>query len=309
MATDTILAPLDVSAVEPRRFAGCGNWSDYWAITKPEVNFLIAITTAVSFYVASPAGVSQVPWAALLHTLAGTVLVASGAATLNQWMEHPFDARMRRTARRPIAAGRIKPVRALIFGMLLSLGGIAYLAVAANILTSLLAAFTLLNYLFLYTPAKRITPLCTLIGAIPGALPPLIGWTAARGRLTADAWVLFAIVFFWQFPHFMAIAWMYREDYARAGYLVLPRHELRDRFVTWQTVLPAIALLAVGLIPATRGVSGPVHFCGSLVLGAIFLYYSTRFAFFRSTVAARRLLAASIIYLPAILALMWLTKK
>jgi protoheme IX farnesyltransferase len=305
MATEPILAPFDISRVERRRFVGLG-LSDYWAITKPEVNFLIAITTAVGFYVGAPVPLA---WASLLNTVLGTVLVASGAGALNQWMEHRFDANMRRTARRPVAAGRIAPIRALSFGTFLALAGIVYLSLTENRLTSLLAAGTLASYLFLYTPSKRITPLCTMIGALPGAVPPLIGWAAARGNLAPQAWLLFAVVFLWQFPHFMAIAWMYREDYARAGYLVLPLGEQRNHFVVWQALLPSLALLPVSLIPATTGNYGFAYFAGAFLLGAIFLYYGVRFAFGRSNVTARHLLVASIIYLPVAFALMSLNKR
>jgi protoheme IX farnesyltransferase len=184
-----------------------------------------------------------------------------------------------------------------------------YLAISTNALASLLAALTLLSYLFLYTPLKRITPLCTLVGAIPGAAPPLIGWAAACGHIDSAAWVLFAIVFLWQFPHFMSIAWMYREDYARAGYLVLPASELKDRFVVWQCLLPALGLFVVAIVPALRGQSGLVYFAGALVLGGVFLYYSARFALQRSIASARQLLFASILYLPVLFALLALDKK
>ncbi len=173
----------------------------------------------------------------------------------------------------------------------------------------MLALATLLSYLFLYTPLKRKTPLCTLIGAFPGAVPPLIGWAAARGRLDPEAWVLYAMVFLWQFPHFMAIAWMYREDYARAGYLVLPLGERGDRFVIWQSAAVSLALIPLSLIPAITGESGLVYSVGALILGSIFFYYSERFAFHKSNVAARQLLAASIAYLPAAFILMMLDKK
>jgi protoheme IX farnesyltransferase len=306
MATEPILAPFDLSVGDRRRFAGLRFLSDYWAITKPEVNFLIAITTAVGFYLGAPAPLA---WVSLLNTVLGTVLVASGAGALNQWMEHTFDANMRRTARRPVAAGRIAPIRALIFGSLLSVVGVGYLFLTANRLTSLLAVVTLASYLFLYTPAKRITPLCTLMGAFPGAVPPLIGWAAASGSLAPQAWQLFAIVFLWQFPHFMAIAWMYREDYARAGYLVLPSGKQRNHLVIWQTLLPSLALLLLGLIPATTSAWGLAYSAGTLLLGVSFLFYGIRFAFRRSSITARRLLVASIIYLPVAFALMSLNKR
>jgi protoheme IX farnesyltransferase len=183
------------------------------------------------------------------------------------------------------------------------------LAVTTNALAFLLSILTLLGYLFLYTPLKRKTPLCTLIGALPGATPPLIGWAAACGRLDGNAWLLFAIVFLWQFPHFMAIAWMYREDYARAGYVVLPAGKSKDRFVAWQTLVPSLALFAVVLAPTIRAESGIVYFAGALVLGSAFLCYGASFAFQRSTVSARQLLFASIFYLPLLLALLALDKK
>ena len=310
MATEPILAVLDVAAVRHRHgLARSGVLSGYWSLTKPEVNFLIAVTVAAGFWMGAPSSFARFPWTSLLHTLVGTVLVASGAATLNQLIELHFDAQMRRTARRPLVSRSIEPSRALWFGISLAVVGAIYLAVTTNALASLLSILTLLGYLFLYTPLKRKTPLCTLIGALPGAAPPLIGWAAARGRLDTAAWVLFAIVFLWQFPHFMAIAWMYREDYARAGYVVLPARAIRERFVAWQSLFPCLALLAVALVPAIRGESGIVYFAGALVLGGVFLCYSVRFAFQMTTASARRLLFASILYLPLLLAFLALDKK
>ena len=195
------------------------------------------------------------------------------------------------------------------FGVSLSVFGVMYLAISTNVLAALIAALTLLSYLFLYTPLKRVTPLCTLVGAIPGAAPTLIGWTAARGQLDGTAWELFAIVFLWQFPHFMAIAWMYREDYGRAGYLVLPVSNLKDRFVAWQTRLPALGLFAVAIVPAIRGDAGIIYFAGALFSGGVFLYYSTRFSSKRSATSARKLLFVSIIYLPVLFFLLALDKK
>ncbi len=308
MASEPILVALDV-VQHPRSVARSDTLSDYWALTKPEINFLIAFTTAAGFWMGVPASASHFQWVSLLNTLLGTMLVSSGAAALNQLIELRYDVQMRRTARRPLASGRIAPTYALWFGVFLSVFGVGYLAISTNILASLLTALTLLSYLFLYTPVKRLTPLCTLVGAVPGATPPLIGWTAAGGHLDAAASVLFAIVFLWQFPHFMSIAWMYREDYARAGYLVLPQSNLKDRFVAWQTLVPALGLFIVAIIPALRGQSGIVYFAGALVLGGVFLYYSTRFAFERSVSSARQLLFASIVYLPALFALLVLDKK
>jgi len=303
VATEPILAQFEVAVSQRHRLATT-TLSDYWTLTKPEINFLIAITTAAAFFIASPATISTLPWMQLLHSLLGTMLVASGAASLNQLIELRFDAQMKRTARRPLASGRLEPSRAFWFGFSLSLLGVVYLGFATNALASLLALFTLLSYLFLYTPLKRITPLCTLIGAVPGAVPPLIGWAAVRGRLDPEAWVLFAILFLWQFPHFMAIAWMYRDDYDHAGYLVLPRGEARSRLVILQTLLPLAALVLVSVIPALAGPTGLLYSTGAVLLGLGFFYYGAQFALRRSAATARRLLMTSILYIPLILILM-----
>jgi protoheme IX farnesyltransferase len=291
MATEPVLAALDVAAVRRRHgLARSGVLSGYWSLTKPEVNFLIAVTVAAGFWMGAPASLVRFPWASLLHTLIGTALVASGAAALNQLIELRFDAQMRRTARRPLVSRRIERSHALWFGISLSVIGAIYLAVTTNALASSLSILTLLSYLFLYTPLKRKTPLCTLIGALPGATPPLIGWAAARGCLDANAW-------------------MYREDYARAGYFVLPTTVVRERFLALQSSLPALVLLGVALVPAIQGESGIVYLAGALVLGSVFLCYSVRFAFQMSTVSARQLLFASIVYLPVLFVLLALDKK
>jgi len=304
MAAGPMLAAPALAFAPRRSFPGAAALADYWAMSKPDVNFLIGIATGTAFTIASRAASPSFPWTALGHTVAGTVLVASGAATLNQWMERRFDARMRRTARRPVAAGRIEPARALAAGMLESAAGVVYLAAAVGLLASLLAVVTLLGYLLLYTPAKRVTPLCTLIGAVPGALPALIGWAAARGRLEPEAWALFAIVFLWQFPHFMAIAWMYREDYDRAGYRVLPGGQARTRLVTVQCLLPLLALLPASLLPVATGARSLPYCVGAVVLGLGFGHYGTRFALRPSAPGARQLLVASIVYLPSLFAVM-----
>jgi protoheme IX farnesyltransferase len=268
--------------------------ADYWALTKPEINFLILMVTFAGFYLGLPAELHRFPFVLLIHTLVGTLLVSSGASTLNQFIEWRFDARMRRTARRPLAAGKLEPASALWFGLLLSFTGAVYLAVAVNVLASLLAAVTSVSYLVLYTPLKRRTPWCTVAGAFPGAMPPLIGWAAASGGLSSEAWVLYVILFLWQFPHFMAIAWMYRDDYARAGYLVLPRGEHGARFMSWQAVLPSLALIPVSLLAG----ASPVYRVFACVTSAVYLYYSGRLALERSNLAAKRLLMVSIIYAP-----------
>jgi protoheme IX farnesyltransferase len=309
VASESALGVFDVVGVRSRDIRRATALYDYWALTKPDITFLIAITTAAGFRMGTAAALPAFPWMALLHSLVGTTMVASGAATLNQLIERRHDARMRRTARRPLASGKIAPAHALWFGVGLSVTGVADLAAGTNVLAAWLAAVTLVSYLFAYTPLKRITPLCTLVGAVPGAAPPLIGWAAARGHLDPAALYLFAIVFLWQFPHFIPIAWIYRQDYARAGYVVLPAGENRNRVVIWQTIVAAAVLLPVALIPALSGLSGVAYFRGALVLGALLLLYSTRFAIHRTTVTGRQLLLVSILYLPALFALLVLTKR
>jgi protoheme IX farnesyltransferase len=311
MATEPAMAAFNgaCEAQESRAGTFFSTVSDYWALTKPEVNFLILVTTFAGFYLASTSGPANFHSLLAFHTLLGTLLVAGGTATLNQVLEYSFDRQMRRTARRPVAAGRIQRSHAFIFGVSLALAGAAYLRVEVNGLACLLAILTLAAYLFVYTPLKRVTPLCILIGALPGAMPPLIGWAAARGRLDPEAWVLYGIVFLWQFPHFMAIAWMYREDYARAGYLVLPLNEQRDRYLIWQSFAVSLVLLAVSLAQGFYERSSLVYFAGALTIGTIFSYYSARLAFRKSNSSARQLLVASILYLPAIFILMMLNRK
>jgi heme o synthase len=270
---------------------------DFWALTKPEVNFLIVIATFTGFYLGYPGDLHKFPFARLLNALLGTLLVASGTGTLNQYFERRFDARMRRTCRRPVAAGRMRPAAAAWFGLALSTLGATYLLVAVNALASALAVFTLTTYLLVYTPLKRKTPLCTLVGAVPGAMPPLIGWAAASGRLNIEAGILYAMLFLWQFPHFMAIAWMYREDYDRAGYLVLPKGNMRVPFVILETLPPLLALVAISIMQSPTRHAATFH-CAVALLGIGFTYFGWQFVFERSRVAARRLLTASIVYLP-----------
>ena len=279
--------------------------ADFWALTKPEVNLLILITTFVGFDLGSRDAGRPFSFLALFNTLFGTLLVAGGTATLNQYIERHFDAQMRRTARRPVASGRLEPNIVLAFGVLLSVAGTVYLAVVTSPLATLLALLTLLSYLFLYTPLKRRTPLCVLVGAFPGAAPPLIGWAAVSGRLTAEAGVLYAIVFMWQFPHFMAIAWMYREDYERAGYLVLPKTN-RFFIVVVQTILPLLTLIPLSITqlsgkPSKVPYWSAIFYGVELLLALGFICFGLTFVLHRSRGAARRLLAASIMYLPLVL--------
>ncbi len=310
METEATLAKIALPArLEPRKTAHVRFVAGYWALTKPDVNFLIAITVIVSFCLARPATLQRFPYALLIHTLLGTLLIASGTGALNQVIERRFDSQMRRTSRRPLVTGSISPARALWFGILVSMAGAAYLALAVNALSSLIAGLTLISYLAIYTPLKRKTPMCTLVGALPGAAPPLIGWAAASGNLSLEAWLLYSMLFLWQFPHFMAIASMYREDYDRAGYHVLPRSESRNRFVTLQSVVPALLLVPISLIPALLGDEGRIYFVGAALLGLSFLYCAGRLAFRRSNVIARQLLLASIIYLPSVFLLMLLDRN
>jgi len=310
MATEPMLAALDVSLLSRPRVTRSSALADYWALTKPEVNFLIVITTFAGFYLGCGAGWQDFPLLRAINAVFGTLLVASGTGTLNQYVERVFDAQMRRTARRPLAAGRLDPSAVLWFGITLSVLGVVYLALTVNPLASTLAMATLLSYLFLYTPLKRKSPLCTFVGAFPGAMPPLIGWAAASGRLNFEAWMLYGLLFLWQFPHFMAIAWMYREDYARAGYLVLPEHESsRARFVKLQTLLPLLTLLLLSLLPVLTGRASTLYFTGAFILSIVFLHYGAEFLRNKSNSAARRLLTASIIYLPLLFLLMIISRN
>ena len=279
-----------------------------WALTKPEINVLIAITVSLSFCLAS-SPVWDFPFLQLFHTVLGTILVSSGAAALNQLMERRFDGRMRRTARRPVVLGAVSSQVAFIFGTTASAVGIVYLYICVNPISSFFAAASLGIYLGLYTPLKRMTPLCTLVGAFSGAVPPLIGWSAAAGRLEYGAWILYAILFLWQFPHFMAIAWMYREDYDRAGYRILPRSSDRHQFVAVQSALPAMLLVPCTMIPSFIGLTGDIYLAGTSLLGIAFGYQAVRLTFDRSNSAARRLLFASIIYLPAVFLLLGIDKR
>ena len=296
-------APLRSLLAPPKWLAAVG---DYWVLTKPEVNFLVLVSTLVGFDLAAR---GPLDLRLLFHTLAGTLLVASGTGTLNQYMERRSDAFMRRTANRPLPSGRLSPAAALIFGLLVSVGGGLYLWRAVNPLASALALFTLATYLLIYTPLKARTPWCTFIGAFPGAMPPLIGWAAARGSLSLEAGALYAILFLWQFPHFLAIAWMYRQDYSRAGLQMLPRGDDDGRVTARQIVAFSLALLPVSLIPAFLGQVGVAYVVGATSLGLGLLYWGVRLAGARSALLAKRLLLASVVYLPLVFALLMLDKK
>ncbi len=270
---------------------------DYYTLTKPEVNLLILMSTSAGYYLACRGPLRMV---GLVNTLIGTLLVASGTATLNQWMERVWDGQMRRTANRPLPSGRLNARDAFLFGILLSIAGGLYLAIAVNRLAALLALSTLLSYLLIYTPLKRRTPLCTLPGAVPGAMPVLIGWAGASASIGRQAWFLFAILFLWQFPHFLAIALMYREDYTRAGFKMLPAFDLDSRFTRAEIVGFTVILIATTMWPLLdRG--GLFYLCGMFLAGVFLLYHVTRMARSTSNALASRVLHASIIYLPIVL--------
>ncbi len=287
------------------REAILGRVSDYWVLTKPEVNFLVVISTLAGFYVALRGALDL---SLLVNTLLGTLLVASGTGTLNQYIERHSDASMRRTARRPLPAGRIKAVEALLFGILLAVSGGLLLWVEVNPLASVLALLTLITYLLVYTPLKKRTSLCTLIGAFPGAMPPLIGWAAVRGSLNAESLVLYMILFLWQFPHFLAIAWMYREDYSRAGLRMLPPEDPDGHLTSRQIIAFLVALVLVSMVPALIGQAGKVYLFGAVLLGSYFLLHGARLAKNRTNALARRLVLASVLYLPLVFGLLMFDK-
>jgi heme o synthase len=272
---------------------------DYYTLTKPEVNLLILMTTSAGYCMASRGPLNI---AGLVNTLVGTLLVASGTATLNQWIERTWDGQMRRTALRPLPAKRISSREALVFGIFLSGAGGLYLALAVNLLSALLAISTLLSYLFVYTPLKRKTPLCTMIGAFPGAMPTLIGWAGAGSIWNREAWVLFAVLFLWQFPHFLAIALLYREDYSRAGYRMLPHFDRDSRFTRAEILVFTVALILITSLPLTGSVDR-LYLIGMLLPGTFLLYYVLRLM--RSPKnSASSLLHASVLYLPIVLIVM-----
>jgi heme o synthase len=274
---------------------------DYIALTKPRITWLILMSTGVGYFF----GVKgEWHWLTLLHTIVGTGLIASGTAALNQWMEREADSKMRRTQARPLPAGRLGAGRALVFAIAISVAGFAELWLGANLLAAALGLITLLCYLFVYTPLKRRSPHSTTVGSIPGAMPPLIGFAAASGTLTWDAWILFAILLLWQFPHFYAIAWMYKEDYARAGIRMLPVVEPDGRSTARRILFYSLALIPISLMPKFFAMAGNIYFYGALALGLGLLYYGLRIGADRTRQQARRVLLASVVYLPVLFSLM-----
>lgn len=283
---------------------------DYIELTKPRITWLILMSTGIGYFYGLPAAANwweflkSIPLLSLLHTVIGTGLIASGTAALNQWYEREADRKMRRTAMRPLPAGKMSARNALIFGIALSAAGFVELWLGVNLLSAAIGAVTLASYLFLYTPMKSRTWWSTTVGAFPGAMPPVIGYAAAAGTLTAESWVLFGILFLWQFPHFYSIAWMYREDYARAGIRMLPVVEPDGRSTARQIVLYGIALIPVSLAPSLLGMTGRLYLFGALLLGLWFLYSGVRVAVDRTALRARAVLIVSVLYLPLIYGLM-----
>lgn len=278
---------------------------EFLTMAKPEITLMVMISAGVSCLMASDSTNVLV----LARTVLGTGLVAAGAATLNQFMERALDGNMRRTSKRPLPAGKLTATAALMFGISLSVAGTIYLICFLNVLTALLGLFTLFSYLFVYTPLKRRTTLCTLVGAIPGAAPMLIGWAAVRNNLGLEAWALFAILFLWQFPHFYAIGWLYREDYARAGMLMLPAVDDEDGRTTFRAILISTQLLIVASLVLTFAApSGALYFLLAMILGLSFYYVAYRASVSRSKSAAKQLLHASVIYLPLLYLAMLIAK-
>ena len=278
---------------------------DYAELVKARLTLLVLLTTAVGYYLGAA---SPVRYAGLFHVVFGTAACAAGAAALNQWWERKVDALMERTRTRPVPGGRMRPLEALIAGAILSSAGVIYLALACNALSAALAAVTILIYIFAYTPLKRISSFNTLVGAVPGALPPVIGWVAARGRIDPGAWALFAIMMLWQLPHFFAIAWMYREDYARAGFRMISNDDAKGDRSASQSVFFAMLLLVVAGIPAFVGVVSAIYVPIELLLGAWYVAIAMRFLQKRTAPAARLLFVTSIVYLPLLLGALVLTK-
>lgn len=276
-------------------------FADLMELTKPRITFLVLITTLVGFYMGLREGLRLM---LLFHTIIGTALVAGGASALNQYVERDLDARMLRTRSRPLPDGRLQPNAALLFSAIISALGIAYLMFFVNIITGLIGVFTLAGYIFVYTPLKTRTSLCTLIGAFPGAAPPVMGWTAARGEIDAVALTLFAILFLWQMPHFFAIAWIFTDDYKRGGFLTHGSGVKTGR----QIIFFCCALIPISVLPTTLGLTGMTYLIGAIMLGFLYLGYGLAVALFRSNTHAQRLLRISVLYLPALLVLMMLDK-
>jgi heme o synthase len=285
--------------------ASAGGLADWMELTKPRITLMVLLTAGIGILMAA---VGAPPLERVLATLVGTWLVAAGSSALNHAIEHELDALMVRTANRPVASGRMRVRAAVAFGLLLGCSGLLLLAWRVNWLTAILGLIAFLGYVVVYTPLKVRSPLSTVVGAVPGAIPPMMGWTAISGELQPGAWVLFGVLFLWQLPHFLAIAWMCRADYARAGFPMLPVVQPDGRSTARQMVLYSLALIPVSLAPTALGLAGPGYFVGALALGLFYTALSVAFVFDRSDGAARRVLLASVLYLPAVLGVLVLDR-
>lgn len=277
---------------------------DYYQLTKPRVTLLVVLTAVASFYLAA----SVVDILPLLHLSLGTLLLVGGTSVLNQFIEREADGKMRRTMGRPLPAKRLEATEALVFGVLLTGGGILYLSITTNLLTGLVGFLGAVVYLFVYTPLKKRSLFCTFVGAFPGASPMLLGWAAARNSLELEAWLLFSLLFLWQFPHFLAISWVYREDYERGGFLMLPVVDRDGKKTAWRILIYTVLLLGVSLLPTFLGMAGIIYAIGALIMGAMFLWFSAQVVLNRSRESARHVLRASVAYLPLLLLLMVLDR-
>ncbi len=305
MKTAVIHTATDVKTVTTDKSARTRMF-DLAELVKARLTLLVLLTTAAGFYLGAQ---SPFSYAALFHAVFGTAAAAAGAAALNQWWERKLDAMMRRTKMRPVPAGRMRAAEALTLGIVLSIFGVGYLAIACNALSATLAAVTILIYIFCYTPLKRASTANTLVGAVPGAIPPMIGWAAARGTIDAGAWSLFAILLLWQLPHFFAIAWMYRDDYSRAGFRMISSDDRSGERSASQSVFFCILLLVIAGLPTFLGIATPIYLAIELALGGFFIVVAMRFLKKRTVTAARLLFITSIVYLPLLLGALVLTKS
>jgi protoheme IX farnesyltransferase len=278
---------------------------DFYELTKPRMNFLVVCTTAVGYAMAPHHG----HWGTLVHAIVGTAMTAASASVLNQYVERGYDGLMPRTRNRPLPGGRVSPAEALGWGALLGVLGVGYLLLTVNLLTALLGAFTLASYVWVYTPMKRVTSLNTVIGAVPGAIPPMMGWSAATGVVGPEALTLFGIMFLWQMPHFLAIAILYKRDYAAGGFKMLPVVDPRLRLTSRMIVLYGLALVPVSVTPVGVGMAGGVYLTGAVLLSLAFLSYCVSCAVSKERIDARKLFFASIVYLPVLFAVMMIDKR
>jgi protoheme IX farnesyltransferase len=301
-ASQPITVPLEIPRADPEQ----GMMSDLMVLTKARLSLLVIITTFVGFCAASG---SRLDWLLLFHAVFGTTLAAGAAAVLNQFLEANVDRLMERTRHRPLPAGRMKPAAALSLGIVMGVVGVAWLWFAVNAMSAYLAAATILIYIAFYTPLKRRTSLCTIVGAVSGAIPPVIGWTAVHPSFDAGAWILFGILFTWQMPHFLAIAWMYRDEYAQAGFIMLRRDDVSGCATAMQSLLYTLGLTAITVVPYAIGLNSGIYLAGALLLDAALLYCAVQFLLLRTRPSARRLFFASILFLPVLLGLMVFTKS